>query len=127
VVRDLGSRNGTFVNGKPIAGEVVLHPGDLLVIGPMGLRVPGQDADAAESKSAPRVKKSKSGKLSDDDIQAWLGLGSDDVRSDSDTAVIESPAPAAPVEAIPAPARRFRTVAEEAADIIRRHQELSRE
>ena len=27
-VMDLGSTNGTYVNGKRIQGEVVLHPGD---------------------------------------------------------------------------------------------------
>ncbi len=32
VVRDLGSRNGTFVNGERLAGERVLVPGDVLHI-----------------------------------------------------------------------------------------------
>ncbi len=32
-VRDLGSRNGTYVNGRPISGEVLLDPGAEVVLG----------------------------------------------------------------------------------------------
>ena len=32
-VRDLGSRNGTFVNGGRIIGERALHPGDEILLG----------------------------------------------------------------------------------------------
>lgn len=131
VVRDLGSRNGTFVNGKPITGEVVLQPGDLLVVGPMGFRLPAPEADAAEPKPAPVKKPGKPGKgggLSDDEIQAWLGLGVGDAKGDADTAVMEASGSAPPAaEAIPPqPKKVFRTVAEEAADIIRRHKELAK-
>jgi pSer/pThr/pTyr-binding forkhead associated (FHA) protein len=35
VLRDLGSTNGTLVNGKRILGERILVPGDLLQIGPV--------------------------------------------------------------------------------------------
>jgi len=34
-VKDLGSTNGTFVNGKPISGEQMLRVGDTLKIGPV--------------------------------------------------------------------------------------------
>jgi hypothetical protein len=129
VVRDLGSRNGTFVNGKPIAGDVVLQPGDLLVVGPMGFRLPAGEAEAADAKPIPTKKLNKAEKgsgLSDDEIQAWLGLGVGEVKSDADTAVMEAAPPsAAPIEPIVPQAKKvFRSVAEEAADIIRRHQEL---
>lgn len=40
VVRDLGSSNGTFVNDVPVEGERLLHPGDLLRVGPMLFQVP---------------------------------------------------------------------------------------
>jgi pSer/pThr/pTyr-binding forkhead associated (FHA) protein len=33
VVRDLGSRNGTFVNGQRISGPVRLQHGDVVVLG----------------------------------------------------------------------------------------------
>jgi DNA-binding CsgD family transcriptional regulator len=36
-VRDLGSRNGTFVNGARIIGEHALHPGDEVVLGALRL------------------------------------------------------------------------------------------
>jgi pSer/pThr/pTyr-binding forkhead associated (FHA) protein len=38
-VRDLGSRNGTFVNGQRIKGDVVLRDGDKLYIGDLALEV----------------------------------------------------------------------------------------
>lgn len=33
-VKDLRSSNGTFVNGKAVAGEIWVHPGDAIQIGP---------------------------------------------------------------------------------------------
>src|SRR3954451_23712203 len=36
-VRDLGSRNGTFVNGGRIIGERPLHPGDEIILGRLRL------------------------------------------------------------------------------------------
>ena len=36
-VRDLGSRNGTFVNGTRTIGERALHPGDEIVLGTLRL------------------------------------------------------------------------------------------
>jgi pSer/pThr/pTyr-binding forkhead associated (FHA) protein len=38
-VRDLGSRNGTFVNGQRIKGDVVLRDGDKLFVGDLALEV----------------------------------------------------------------------------------------
>jgi pSer/pThr/pTyr-binding forkhead associated (FHA) protein len=46
-VRDLGSRNGTLVNGEKISSEVPLKDGDELRVGPLTFRVA-----AAESKPA---------------------------------------------------------------------------
>ncbi len=34
-VRDLGSKNGTFVNGKKIEDQMPLNPGDYIQIGPL--------------------------------------------------------------------------------------------
>jgi pSer/pThr/pTyr-binding forkhead associated (FHA) protein len=33
VIEDLGSRNGTFVNGQPIYDPVAVHPGDTIQLG----------------------------------------------------------------------------------------------
>ena len=41
-VRDLGSRNGTFVNGGRIVGERALHPGDEIVLGRLRLLFHGR-------------------------------------------------------------------------------------
>lgn len=38
-VVDLGSRNGTFVNGEPVGGRRLLRPGDLLHVGSTELRL----------------------------------------------------------------------------------------
>src|SRR5437870_3225328 len=39
LVKDLGSANGTFVNGQKVEGQRVLEVGDELTIGPVKLRV----------------------------------------------------------------------------------------
>jgi len=39
ILRDLGSSNGTFVNGKRVLGQQTLKPGDVLTIGGVTLRV----------------------------------------------------------------------------------------
>ena len=39
ILRDLGSSNGTFVNGKRVLGKQTLKPGDVLTIGGVTLRV----------------------------------------------------------------------------------------
>ena len=48
VLQDLGSRNGTFVNGQRIAGETILHGGDVIGFGANGPALEFQvlDADA---------------------------------------------------------------------------------
>ena len=69
LLRDLGSTNGTFVNGTRIAGDVTLKDGDVITLGQNGPRVefrvdagePGGDAvsdavrQAAERVSSPRA------------------------------------------------------------------------
>jgi len=68
VLQDLGSRNGTFVNGKRIMGDTVLHDGDVIGFGANGPALefgvieadqdllPTAAAEAlAERSSAPRA------------------------------------------------------------------------
>jgi phosphoserine phosphatase RsbU/P len=47
LVRDLGSRNGTYVNGKQITGEHGLHPGDRIAAGHLMIdfRIGGSDTE----------------------------------------------------------------------------------
>jgi Inner membrane component of T3SS, cytoplasmic domain len=119
VARDLDSRNGTYLNEVLLEEETLLKPGDVLRIGPIVLQVPGAPSAAHSSAS-------------DADIANWLS-SSDNIAdsgevSARDTTVIpkpaalENPTPAPPPASRDAP-RQFRSVAEEAADIIRRHWE----
>jgi hypothetical protein len=48
-VRDLGSRNGTFVNGGRIIGERALHPGDEIVLGRLRLLFRGPATSGEET------------------------------------------------------------------------------
>jgi pSer/pThr/pTyr-binding forkhead associated (FHA) protein len=48
-VRDLGSRNGTFVNGGRIVGDRALHPQDEIVLGRLRLVFHGPAARGAET------------------------------------------------------------------------------
>lgn len=41
-LRDLGSTNGTWVNGGRITGESTVHPGDLVVFGRVAFRLAGR-------------------------------------------------------------------------------------
>jgi pSer/pThr/pTyr-binding forkhead associated (FHA) protein len=48
-IRDLGSTNGTLVNGRRVLGELALTPGDTLQLGPVILEVmPGDVPPAAQ-------------------------------------------------------------------------------
>jgi serine phosphatase RsbU (regulator of sigma subunit) len=49
LVEDLGSRNGTLLNGKPVKGALPLNPGDRIRIGDTVLRI----SPTAESAAAP--------------------------------------------------------------------------
>lgn len=95
-VRDLGSRNGTFVNETRIAEEVSLGAGDELRVGPLHFRVesregvpkpvikpsPESSAEIARPKKQPPVKDvadviqrtvaKSDGSTSEDDISRWL-------------------------------------------------------
>jgi hypothetical protein len=53
-VIDLGSRNGTLVNGVPITGRVVLEPGAIVRLGSTEITMIGR-ADRAEAPAARRT------------------------------------------------------------------------
>ncbi|QDT31069.1 FHA domain-containing protein [Thalassoglobus polymorphus] len=130
LVRDLESRNGTFVNGRPIDGEVVLQPGGTLAVGPMVLRLRGgsEDSSSVEVKITVKSPLQIAEPLSDDDIASWLSDSELGTRIESDTATYDTPSVPPPrdapsVEDTAPKIRRptFASVAEEAKDIIRRH------
>jgi pSer/pThr/pTyr-binding forkhead associated (FHA) protein len=88
-VRDLGSRNGTLVNGKAVTTEPCrLKDRDLVQVGPLTFAVSILDSVAAAKaagSSTPPPKPSLDD-ISTDDIDSWLG-GSSTVSADAPTAV----------------------------------------
>lgn len=131
LVKDLASRNGTFVNGRPIEGEMILKPGGTLAVGPMVLRLMGEADDSSRKEVKITVKSPSQIEepLSDDDIAAWLTSEIDQNQLESDTATFDvpevKPRPKKVAADTSAKPRRkeFASIAEEAQDIIRRHLE----
>ena len=111
LVRDLGSQNGTLVNNVRIEAETLMQPGDLLQIGPIVFELAG-------------ARPAKSGGVIDDDIFGWLSEGdtATELQNASDTTVVKA-SQIAPATPPPEAKPKFRTLAEEARDIIRRHLE----
>ncbi len=75
-VRDLGSRNGTFLNGRRIREEVA-HAGDRIQIGPVvfTLQVDGKPARITPPASTPRAEKAAR-PAGDDEFVDLEGSGS---------------------------------------------------
>ena len=42
IIKDLGSHNGTLINGSPIDGPHVLRPGELITVGAYGFEFDGE-------------------------------------------------------------------------------------
>jgi pSer/pThr/pTyr-binding forkhead associated (FHA) protein len=110
LVQDLGSQNGTIVNNVRIEAETLMQPGDLLQVGPILFELAG-------------ARPARGGAI-EDDIFGWLSEGdtATELQNASDTTVVKANQipPAAPApEARP----KFKSIAEEARDIIRRHRE----
>jgi pSer/pThr/pTyr-binding forkhead associated (FHA) protein len=45
-IRDMGSKNGTFVNSRRVQGDVVLDDGDIIQVGEIQLQIEIQAADS---------------------------------------------------------------------------------
>ncbi len=122
-IEDLDSRNGTFVDGFPIKGTAPLSVGSVLSVGPMTFRL--QDSNVKVAAPKP-TKKDPDSSLSDDDIATWLAEN-DQSQATGDTTIIPGRIDAAaPPVRPPIPPRKkkeFKSVAEEAQDIIRRFHE----
>jgi pSer/pThr/pTyr-binding forkhead associated (FHA) protein len=76
VVRDLGSRNGTLVNGKALTTEVCkLKDRDLVQVGPLTFAVAILDATESTAKAPAATAPAKPispDDVSTDDIDSWL-------------------------------------------------------
>jgi pSer/pThr/pTyr-binding forkhead associated (FHA) protein len=76
-VRDLGSRNGTLVNGKALTDECRLKDRDLVQVGPLTFAVSISEAPAAKAAVAPAAPAAAKAKVSPEDvsgdeIDSWL-------------------------------------------------------
>lgn len=69
-IRDLGSRNGTFVNGNRIEGDHIIEMGDQLRVGPLEFLVTFV-ATPAKNPKAPARAKSPVG--NDDEMDGLVG------------------------------------------------------
>jgi len=79
-VRDLGSRNGTFLNGRRVDGETPVNAGDYLQVGPLvfQLQIDGKPEAASPPEGNGETPGSEDELISDDDI---LDLDIDDSGS----------------------------------------------
>jgi hypothetical protein len=127
--RDLGSQNGTYVNDVAIQEATLLIAGDILRIGALTFQIephvpatpPAAERPPTTASGTKRTPK-KDGGLSDADIASWLNEGAP--GKPGDTAVLpdlKKPVTPPPVAPPAPPAKKFRSVKDEAADIIRRH------
>lgn len=146
VVTDVGSQNGTYVNDVAIDQPTLLKTGDVLRIGAILFEVQKlteESVAATPSRTpAPAIPRRKSedpGGISDADIASWLSeqpaatTSGDtteiDLSASPTSSTISASKPAAPPRGASPPAaapRRFKSIKEEAADIIRRHWEKLR-
>lgn len=112
IVKDLGSSNGTVVNGKKVDGLHVLATGDVIHVGPIRFRVeetgkPGGVAPPKPGSTAIVEGPPDAGPMGEDDV---FDLMLDEDQSDEATAVAPPPKPAAnrpaaaPANDKPAPA-----------------------
>jgi pSer/pThr/pTyr-binding forkhead associated (FHA) protein len=53
VIHDLGSTNGTFVNGHQVTGEAVIKPGQILRLGQVEIRLEDGNAQKSQPKKLP--------------------------------------------------------------------------
>ncbi|WP_417391284.1 FHA domain-containing protein [Gimesia sp.] len=127
-VIDLKSQNGTFINDKPVQTESPLHPGDQLRVGPMLFELAGARKTIAKPTN---LNAEKAAPLSDDEISTWLSAEAEETETSSgDTTIIHASQLPPPETAAAKPAvtanlkkNKFHSVAEEAAEIIRKHRE----
>ncbi|MFM7160426.1 MAG: FHA domain-containing protein [Planctomycetaceae bacterium] len=105
LLRDCGSQNGTFVNRERLTGERLLQGGDRLQVGPFLFEI-----------AAPPVAEVEA---VEESVLGWLAETTGPGSLDGDTTVLHVPSP---LQAEPPPEARpgtFRTLAEEARDVLR--------
>jgi len=96
-IKDLGSRNGTLVNGKKIAEEVELSSGDELTVGPLkfmvtithGINNRKRSHVKSVADAVERTVEKGEAEVEDTDISDWLLDPGTNVKSVSETQTIQ--------------------------------------
>jgi hypothetical protein len=60
-IQDMGSTNGTFVNGEKIAGRALLHEGDRILVGTSIIKVVAVEGSAAQTTEAEARRRLEQG------------------------------------------------------------------
>lgn len=124
IVRDLDSRNGTFIDGVPLGAneDALLSVGSSLTVGPMTFQL----GTTTHARKPTRPDRPDTQGLSDDDISTWLTeADTGEILSASDTTIVVGrDARPTPPHIQPPKRREFKSVAEEAEDIFRRYRDL---
>ena len=71
-VHDFNSTNGTFLNDQPVKGELELHNGDVLKVGPITFAVSLEATPTPVDKLTPPPPMKKPSPSEEDDIAAML-------------------------------------------------------
>ena len=58
-IQDMGSTNGTFVNGEKIAGRALLHEGDRILVGTSIIKVVAVEGSIAQQSEAEARRRSR--------------------------------------------------------------------
>jgi pSer/pThr/pTyr-binding forkhead associated (FHA) protein len=96
-VKDLGSRNGTLVNGTKIEGEVELVSGDEITVGPLKFMLTITAGIANEKRpqvktvaqAVERVAATPANDASVDDISKWLNVSDPSALNETQTIRID--------------------------------------
>lgn len=75
IVKDLGSRNGTFLNGRTLSGPAQVKSGDLVKIGHLTFAVSIQGVPEARPEAGPRPVNTTTPSLDEvpqETVEAWL-------------------------------------------------------
>jgi len=135
ILKDLGSRNGTFLNGEAIFSEAEMHPGDTLHVGAVVFELQGKKkrADSEQKKvRKPPAARVAAPAASDDDVIDWLAEDEAEPFEDHDTTIVTNSEAKAMGMSDESPLRpRAQSIeiksvdpgthAAQAADIIRKH------
>lgn len=93
-IRDLGSRNGTYLNGKRI-DEAVVRPGDYIEVGPLKfvLQIDGEPKDIRQPELAAQAlskERTPTGDSAADDFESFIELDElDSLEDESDSLLDE--------------------------------------